>query len=149
MSRGSRHEPRWAGGWSGRLDSPQRVAAKNPFPANRALVEFEVRDGVGPSLDFAGPVSADLLDLIATASRTERDLLHISFWTRRHGAPLLQIQAGVETSLDTACTSACTTPPACRRRNFRLNRLPLEFTGPIPADLLNLITSASWAISDF
>src|SRR5580698_1568307 len=60
--RGSSHQPRLRDGRCAGLDAAQRVAAQNPLPTHRALVEFEVRDGVGLSLDFAGPIPADLLN---------------------------------------------------------------------------------------
>src|ERR1039457_5080644 len=75
-SRGSRHEPRLREGWDRGLDPPLRLAVKNPFPARRVLVDFEVSDGVALSLQFAGPIPADLPDLIASASRTKCDLWH-------------------------------------------------------------------------
>jgi hypothetical protein len=60
--------------WHAGFDSPQCVAVKDPFPAGRALVKLEVGDRVGLSSDFTGPVSADLLDPIASASRAKYNL---------------------------------------------------------------------------
>jgi hypothetical protein len=73
--------------WGAGFDPAQRLTIENPFPASRALVEFEVRDSVGLSLEFAGPIPADLLDLIATASRTKCDFQHTQL-DAALGAPL-------------------------------------------------------------
>ena len=76
-SRGSRHELRLRERRDAGFDSPQCLTVENPFPAGRALVEFQVGDRVGPSLEFAGPIPADLPYLIASASRTKSDVKHM------------------------------------------------------------------------
>jgi len=76
-SRGSRHELRWSDGRDTGFDSPQRFTVEDPFPAGRALVELEVGDGVGLSLEFASPIPADPPDFIASAWRTKCDVLHM------------------------------------------------------------------------
>jgi hypothetical protein len=63
-------------GWDAGFDAAQGFAVEDPFPAGWALVEFEVGDGVGLSLEFAGPIPAHLPDFIASASRTKCDLWH-------------------------------------------------------------------------
>lgn len=76
-SGGSRHELGCGELWHAGFDSSQCVAVEDPFPAGRALVKLEVSDRVGLSLDFAGPGPADLLDPIASASRTKYNLCHM------------------------------------------------------------------------
>lgn len=66
-------------GWDAGFDAAQGFAVEDPFPAGWALVEFEVGDGVGLSLELAGPCPADFLDFIATASWAKSDFLHILF----------------------------------------------------------------------
>ena len=93
-SGGAGHELRFDDSRGAGFDAPQRLPAENPFPAGRALVEFEVGNRVSFPLEFAGPIPADLLDLIASASRAKCDVLHISFGRGATGRRYVQFYRG-------------------------------------------------------